>query len=105
MKVFGTGNDFNQAKVDEARNKERAAPVKSDNAGKSSKSAQASETVAVSGLAREIGKIKNTAREAPEIRREKVEAIKAKIDKGEYHVSGTKIAGKIIEDIIKQDRA
>ncbi len=104
MKVFGADNSLNPTKVDELRNREKSAPAKSGESERASSESKSSETVAVSGLAREIGKVKSAAREAPDIRREKVEALKARIEKGEYHVSGEKIAGKIIEDIIKQNR-
>lgn len=105
MKVTGPEGGFNQSKIDELRNRERSAPAKSAGRSEAAPSERGSaETVAVSSLAREIGKVKTFVKNTPDIRREKVEALKEKIEKGEYDVSGEKIAGKIIEDIIKQNR-
>lgn len=104
MKVFGADNSFNQSKIDELRNREKSAPAKSDGSAAASTKGKSGETVSVSGLAREIGKVKATVRDVPDVRREKVEALREKIDKGEYFVSGDEIAGKIIEDIIKQNK-
>lgn len=101
MKVFGPDKSFNQAKVDETRNKEKSAPASKDAARSAPRTGGGSETVAVSPAAKEIGRVKSAVKDAPDIRREKVEAIREKIEKGEYHVSSEKIAGKIIEDIIK----
>ncbi len=104
MKIFGADNAYNQAKIDELRSRERSAPVKSGKSGDGASQVRSSETVAVSGMAREIGKIKSAVHDTPDVRKEKIQAIKESIAKGEYHVSGDKIAGKIIEDIIKQGK-
>jgi len=105
LKITGHDGNFNQSKIDEARIREKSAPAKSSGKPEAVPSeSRSSETVAVSTLAREIGKVKASVRNVPDIRREKIEALKEKIAKGEYEVSGEKIAGKIIEDIIKQNR-
>ncbi len=104
MKITGADSNLNQAKVDELRNKERQAPAKSGNSQKSVAKGTSTETVAVSGMAKEIGKVRASVKEVPDVRKEKVEAIKAKIEAGEYHVSADQIAGKIIKDIIKQGK-
>ena len=106
MKISGVDKNFNQAKVDDARSRQKVAVAKqSADGSKTSGSSQASaETVSVSGVGREIAKVKTAARQAPDIRREKVNAIKERISRGEYHVSGDKIAGKMIEDIVKNAR-
>ena len=105
MKVTGPEGSFNQSKIDELRNREKSAPAKSAGRAEAvSSERRSSETVAVSNLAREIGKVKTSVKNTPDIRREKVEELKAKIENGDYKVSGDKIAGKIIEDIIKQNR-
>lgn len=104
MKVFGSDPNFKQAKVDEVRKRDQAA---SSRGAKSETAQQASdtrgaETVAVSSFAKDVGKAGTVVRNTPDIRKEKVAAIKEQIDRGEYHVSGDKIAGKIMEDIVKQ---
>ncbi|VAX18042.1 hypothetical protein MNBD_NITROSPINAE01-1090 [hydrothermal vent metagenome] len=104
MKIFGSDPNLSNAKVDEVRRQgqeaqktAKAAP-KPETAG----SAKTVETVSVSGMAQEAAKVSKQVRVAPETRKEKVEALKDQIDRGEYQVSGEKVAGKIIEDIIKQ---
>lgn len=103
MKVFGSDPNFKQSKVDEVRKRDQAASVR----GAKNETAQASdtkgaETVAVSSFAKDVSKAGTVVRNTPDIRKEKVAAIKEQIDRGEYHVSGDKIAGKIMEDIVKQ---
>ncbi|VAX19722.1 hypothetical protein MNBD_NITROSPINAE02-55 [hydrothermal vent metagenome] len=105
MKVSGPDQNFNQAKIDEIRNRGKNAAARSDGRGEaSSDTAKASSTVAVSGMARDIGKASANVRATPDIRKEKVDAIKEQVDSGQYFVDGDKIAGKIIDDIIKQAR-
>lgn len=106
MKILGADPGFNNAnKVDEIRKQSQEA-LKTSKAAASkpeaATSAKSVETVAVSGMAHEAAKISKQVRVAPETRKEKVDALKDKIDKGEYHVSGDQVAGKIIEDIIRQ---
>lgn len=105
MKVFGADPNFKQAKVDEVKKRDQAASMR----GAKNETAQpadtkGAETVAVSSFARDVGKAGTVVRNTPDIRKEKVSALKEKIDKGEYHVSGEKIAGKIMEDIVRQGK-
>ena len=105
MKVFGSDPNFKQAKVNDVKKQDQAASAvrsaKNETAHET-ESAKGAETVAVSSFARDVGKAGTVVRNTPDIRKEKVAAIKEKIDKGEYHVSGDKIAGKIMDDIVKQ---
>ncbi|VAX16959.1 hypothetical protein MNBD_NITROSPINAE04-1207 [hydrothermal vent metagenome] len=107
MKITGHDGSINQSKIDGLQNRDNSAPAKVKSSGRPEAvpvESRSSETVAVSTLGREIGNVKALVKNAPDIRREKIEALKEKIAKGEYEVSGDKIAGKIIEDIIKQNR-
>lgn len=104
MKIFGADPNFNQNKVEEARRRGKSAQAKEAKSGGSSESAKSSATVAVSGAAKEAGKVSARLRTSPDVRKEKVEEIRERIEKGDYHVSADKIAGKIIEDIIKQEK-
>jgi len=101
MKVFGADPNFNQNKIEELKKRDRSAQAKASGS-KGSSAGKSSETVDVSGAARDTAKVNDTVRVTQDIRAEKVEAIKSQVQRGEYHVSGDKIAGKIIEDIIKQ---
>jgi negative regulator of flagellin synthesis FlgM len=104
MKVFGSDPNFKQARVDDVKKRDQAASARSAKAetAPQTETAKGAETVAVSSFARDVAKAGTVVRNTPDIRKEKVSAIKEKIDKGEYHVSGDKIAGKIMEDIVKQ---
>ncbi|MBI4667532.1 MAG: flagellar biosynthesis anti-sigma factor FlgM [Nitrospinae bacterium] len=105
MKVFGADPNYNQARVEDLKKRDQAAAAKSakyESGGAASAESKTSATVAVSGFAKEVSKAGTEVRNTPDIRREKVEAIKEKISKGEYYVSSEKIAGKIIDDIVKQ---
>lgn len=104
MKIFGADPSFKQAKIDDVQKRDQAASTRNakNEAAPQTVSAKGAETVAVSSFARDVGKAGAVVRDTPDIRKEKVAAIKDKIDKGEYHVSGDKIAGKIMEDIVKQ---
>ena len=104
MKVFGSDPNFKQARVDDVKKRDQVASVRNAKAetATQTETAKGAETVAVSSFARDVAKAGTVVRNTPDIRKEKVSAIKEKIDKGEYHVSGDKIAGKIMEDIVKQ---
>ena len=104
MKVFGSDPSFKQAKVDDVKKRDQAASIRSAKADATPQADanKGAETVAVSNFARDVGKAGTVVRNTPDIRKEKIAAIKEKIDKGEYHVSGDKIAGKIMDDIVKQ---
>lgn len=104
MKIFGADPNFKQAKVEDVQKRDQAASVRSakNETAQQTSGTKGAETVAVSSFARDVGKAGAVVRNTPDIRKEKIAAIKDQIDKGEYHVSGDKIAGKIMEDIVKQ---
>lgn len=103
MKVFGSDPNFKQSKVDEVKKRDQAASTRgAKNETAQTSDSKGAETVAVSSFAKDVGKAGTVVRNTPDIRKEKVAAIKEQIDRGEYHVSGEKIAGKIMEDIVKQ---
>jgi len=54
------------------------------------------ETVDISDKAREIQQIKNAINAIPDIREEKVAALKSQIDNGTYNVSGEELAKKLV---------
>jgi negative regulator of flagellin synthesis FlgM len=104
MRILGADPNFNQAKVDDVKKRDQAASLRGakNETTQSTSDTKGAETVAVSSFARDVGKAGAVVRNTPDIRKEKIAAIKEQIDKGEYHVSGDKIAGKIMEDIVKQ---
>ncbi len=58
-----------------------------------------SDLVQISSKAKELGELKQIIQQMPEIRTEKVEALKKAIQEGTYQVDSLKIAGKILEEI------
>lgn len=58
-----------------------------------------SDLVRISGKAKELEELKQVINQMPEIRTDKVEALKKAIQEGSYQVDSLKIAGKILEEI------
>ncbi len=101
--ISGVDKNFVPQRVDSAKGQAQSAVAKNaQGSDPQSASAKSAETVTVSTVAQEVGKVHGQIKSAPDIRREKVQAIKDKIDKGEYKVSSDAIAGKVIEDIARQ---
>ena len=63
------------------------------------KQANKSDQVHLSGKAKELEELKQVIHQMPEIRTDKVEALKKAIQEGSYQVDSLKIAGKILEEI------
>ncbi len=105
MKIFGSDPDYLKKNRVGDSGKARSTEAKSAEAAKAKlagESTQVSgEKIAVSDLGKEIAKVNSEVKASPDIRTEKVAEIKERVDSGEYHVPADKIAGKIIEDIIK----
>lgn len=106
MKVGGSDPNFiKKDRVSGASKSDK--PDKSSSSSESGKgttsSQAASDQINVSDLSREISKIHEEIKNNPDIRPEKVQEIKEKIEDGTYYVSSDEIAGKIIEDILKLD--
>lgn len=104
MKILGSDPNFKQSKIDEVKKRDQAASPRGASNETAPSDTKGAETVAVSSFAKDVGKAGTVVRNTPDIRKDKVAAIKEQIDKGEYHVSGEKIAGKIMEDIVKQGK-
>ena len=60
--------------------------------------APAEETVALSTRSKELLQIKTAVAQLPEVRDEKVQALKAQVESGTYNVNGAKIAEKMLKD-------
>ena len=58
------------------------------------------EKVELSTMAREIQQAKVEVSRLPDVREEKVQEIKAQVEKGTYNVSGEKIAEKMVRESI-----
>jgi negative regulator of flagellin synthesis FlgM len=58
------------------------------------------EKVDLSTEAKDIQQARNALSQVPDIREQKVNEIKSQVEKGEYNVSGEKIAGKMVGESI-----
>ncbi len=98
MKIQGSkppgGEDINNVKVQKP-DKNQA----SEKANLAGKQAGTKDKVSLSGRAKEISDLNNLLNQLPEIRTEKVEAIKKAIEAGAYNVDSLKVAEKILEEI------
>lgn len=59
-----------------------------------------SEKVNLSATAKDIQTLKSAIAGLPDVRQDKVDELRARIEKGEYSASGEKIADKIIEEFL-----
>ena len=62
--------------------------------------ARVSDTVDVSGKAREIADIMGAVKSIPDVRTEKVAEIKGLIESGKYVADPGKIAGRMIDEVV-----
>lgn len=58
------------------------------------------ERIDLSGKAREVQQLQKAVTEAPEIREDRVNELKSRIQNGTYHVSAEDIASKIVGDTL-----
>lgn len=56
------------------------------------------DSLAISDFAKELQTAKNAVNLAPDVRTEKIDAIKKKIASGAYNVSASEVADKIVEN-------
>jgi negative regulator of flagellin synthesis FlgM len=97
MKVEGSRPYDNQAVHLRAlkSGKQETTPGVSENSQQINKSDQ----VHLSGKAKELDELKQVIQQMPEIRTDKVAALRKAIEDGSYQVDSLKIAGKILEEI------
>jgi negative regulator of flagellin synthesis FlgM len=55
--------------------------------------------ISLSGKAKEINELKRFINDLPEIRSDRVDALKKAIDSGDYNIDAKKIAEKILEEL------
>jgi negative regulator of flagellin synthesis FlgM len=97
MKVEGNRPPENQEVHLRAQKsgKQDTTPAISENPQRISQSDQ----VHLSGKAKQLDELKQVIHEMPEIRTDKVEALKKAIQEGSYQVDSLKVAGKMLEEI------
>ncbi len=105
MKIIGPEQQqaIKQAKLDKSVQSGSGDSKKVAGKTGSGSTAVPTEKVQVSDRGRNIQKVREAVSNVPEVRQEKVAAIKEQITNGEYQVRSEDIAQKIIEDIIKSE--
>lgn len=90
--------DVNAQIIQQYQRTENTAPAVDKQPG--AVAAKPSEKVDLSTMARDIQKAKVEVSKLPDVREEKVQEIKAQVDKGTYNVSGEQIANKMVGESI-----
>ena len=90
--------DVNAQIIKQYQRSENNTPALDKQAG--SASAKPIEKVDLSTMAKEIQKAKVEVSKLPDVREEKVQEIKAQVEKGTYNVSGEQIANKMVGESI-----
>ncbi len=75
------------------------------NAGREKEAAssqpQAMDKVDISSMSRDVQKVQEVLKNTPDVRAEKVQELKAKVESGQYKVDAREIAGKMISSFIQ----
>ena len=106
MKILGgDSGSFKKDRIGGPGKSEKAGQASSSTSkGSESSSVSSGEKVLVSELGKEVARISEQVKKAPDIRIEKVQELKSQIEDGTYKVPSDKIAGKIIDDILSQGK-
>jgi negative regulator of flagellin synthesis FlgM len=97
MKVSDV-NDVNAQMIQQYQRSENVTATVDKQAG--SAAVKPEETVDLSTMARDIQQAKVEVSKLPDVREEKVQEIKAQVEKGTYNVSGEQIADKMVGETI-----
>jgi len=92
--------DLNKTTLEHIQKQNRTGKIKSGNAKSVSgnNSTSGVDHVSISEKSREIQKLKSVIASTPDVRKEKVEELKEKIEKGEYKVSPRELAKRILQE-------
>ena len=102
MKII---NELNGKEIGAIRKNQRPSVAKDaeksgkESAAKASGSSEA-ERISFSEESKEVERLKQAIGDLPDVRHEKVEAIKGKLASGDYEVPMDKVAEKIVADIV-----
>ena len=70
-----------------------------DNKDNANKADDSKDKISLSGKAKEINDLKRLMNDLPEMRSDRVDALKKAIDSGNYNIDAQKIAKKILEEL------
>jgi negative regulator of flagellin synthesis FlgM len=92
--------DVNPQMIQQYQRSENSAQAVEKPAGSSASATKPEEKVDLSTRAREIQQAKVEVSKAPDVREQKVQAIKSQVEQGTYNVSGEQIANKMVGESI-----
>jgi negative regulator of flagellin synthesis FlgM len=81
-------------KVSEIRKKQEI-----DNKDNANKTDDSKDRISLSGKAKEINELKRLISEMPDIRADRVDALRKAIDSGDYNIDAKKIAQRMLEEL------
>ena len=97
MKIYGNNPVEGHELLNRAKELNRNSDAEQkDNANKAD---DGKDKITVSGKAKEINELRNLISNMPDIRSDRVDAIKKAIDSGEYNVDAREVAGKMLDEI------
>jgi negative regulator of flagellin synthesis FlgM len=70
-----------------------------DNKDNANKADDSKDKISLSGKAKEINELKRLINDLPDMRSDRVDALKKAIDAGNYNIDSRKIAEKILEEL------
>lgn len=105
MRVTDSSNNPQVSNADVSRVKVTRAPTKTDKNGEAAPAAKTDTSGAVkadiSAKGKEYAAAKAAAAAAPDVREDKIAALKAKIAEGKYHVDVDAVADRMVDEHLK----
>jgi len=98
MEIYGNQPPDKSSAMDKTGKAKAKVALKKGEAAAGETSVDKLDKVNLSPAAREINQIRAAIDNLPEVREEKVQAVKDSIEKGTYKVEPEKIAGKMLEE-------
>ncbi|GFK92694.1 hypothetical protein NNJEOMEG_00520 [Fundidesulfovibrio magnetotacticus] len=96
-KILGGSSPYIQSKVEKGEESTASAKVEKAKAKARSQSSGSGDRVSVSGDAKLVAEAAKAAQESPDIRVERVEALRAQVQSGTYNLDSRRIAQKLVE--------
>lgn len=95
------GGDSKKTEKSSAAQGPQAAQAKRTDKAEAKAAAAGSAKAEISGKAKEMAQAKQAAADAPDVREEKIAALKARIAEGKYKVDAEAIADRMVDDHLK----
>lgn len=97
MKIQGNGPIDGKEIYNKIQDLVKSSPA--DKKQQAEKTGGEDDRISLSGKAREIAELRKLIEQLPDVRTDKVEAIKKALDSGNYNIDSLKVAEKILEEL------